>query len=61
MGELLSIIFIIFIAIICLSIIGWILKILGFGISLLWIGLKPIITIIFWCIVIFFIICAFLY
>jgi hypothetical protein len=61
MGELITILFIIFIAIICLSIIGWILKLLDFGISLLWIGLKPVLIIFFWCAVIFFIICAFLY
>lgn len=61
MIELLTFIFVVIAVIIFLSIVGWILKLLGFGISLLWVGLKPVLTILFWCAVIFFILCAFLY
>ena len=61
MIELLTFIFVIIAIIIFLSIVGWILKLLGFGISLLWIGLKPVLTILFWCAIILFILCAFLY
>lgn len=61
MIELLTFIFVVIALIIFLSIVGWILKLLGFGISLLWVGLKPVLTILFWCVIILFILCAFLY